>query len=172
MRKLRRISAVQLQNCKLINAFVFTIWIVHVLFLHLKCQASSLFLRLYRRVCVAPGRKPKRLFFLCHVSFLVDHWYGVHQPFSKIFSETAESVLATFHVGPQWEGVTKECTNGLGHMIKMATLPIKKKTSLKINLYQNPKSYHLETCHLPSGQNKIDKGMVDINIIWYYTHNI
>ena len=56
MRKQRRRSAAQL-----ISAFVFTSQIVQFLFfLNPKFQASSLFLRLYRPVCVGPGRKSRR----------------------------------------------------------------------------------------------------------------
>ena len=43
---------------KLISAFVFTIWIVHILFfLNPKFQASSLLLCLYSSVCVRPVQK-------------------------------------------------------------------------------------------------------------------
>ena len=46
-------------SAKLISAFVFATRIVQFLFyLHPKFQASSSFLRLYRTVCVGPGRKP------------------------------------------------------------------------------------------------------------------
>ena len=46
-------------TAKLISAFVFAIRTVHFLyFLNPKFQASSLFLGLYRPVCVGPGRKP------------------------------------------------------------------------------------------------------------------
>ena len=47
------------------------------------------------------------------------------QPFSKIFSsETAWPIIAKFYVEPPWEGVTKVCINGPGHMTKMAATPI------------------------------------------------
>ena len=51
-------------TAQLISAFVFATRIVQILFFNPKFQASSLFLRLYRPVCVAPGRKPKRPVFL------------------------------------------------------------------------------------------------------------
>ena len=45
--------------------------------------------------------------------------------FSSFFSrETALSTEAKFHVEPQWDRGTKFCSNGLGHMTKMATMPI------------------------------------------------
>ena len=71
-------------------------------------------------------------------------------PFSNVFSsETAWPIKAKFYVEPPWEGGTKVCINGPGHMTKMATTPIYGKT-LK-NLLQNQKSYDLETWHVESG---------------------
>ena len=49
----------------------------------------------------------------------------VRPPFSKIFfTETAWSIKAKFYVEPPWEGGTKVCINGTGHMTKMAAMPI------------------------------------------------
>ena len=50
---------------------------------------------------------------------------------------------------PHWEGGTKVYINGLGHMTKMAAMPIYGK-NLK-NLLQNQKSYDLETWHVSLG---------------------
>ena len=45
--------------------------------------------------------------------------------FSNIFSsETTEPIEAKFHVEPPWDGGTKVCSNGPGHMTKMAAMPI------------------------------------------------
>ena len=45
--------------------------------------------------------------------------------FSNIFSsETAWPIKAKFYVAPPWEGGTKVCINGPGHMTKMAAMPI------------------------------------------------
>ena len=45
--------------------------------------------------------------------------------FSKFFSwETAMLIEAKFHVEPQWDRGTKVCSNGPGHMTKMAAMPI------------------------------------------------
>ena len=45
--------------------------------------------------------------------------------FSNIFSsETALPIKAKFYVEPPWEGGTKVCINGPGHMTKMAAMPI------------------------------------------------
>ena len=45
--------------------------------------------------------------------------------FSNFFSwETAKPIEAKFYVEPQWNSVTKVCSNGLGHTTKMADMPI------------------------------------------------
>ena len=45
--------------------------------------------------------------------------------FSNIFSsETAWPIKAKFYVELSWEGGTKVCINGPGHMTKMAAMPI------------------------------------------------
>ena len=54
-------------------------------------------------------------------------------PFSKIFlSKTAWPIKAKFHMEPQWDGGTKVCSRGLGHMAKMAATPIYGKNPSKI----------------------------------------
>ena len=48
--------------------------------------------------------------------------------FSNFFSlETTRPVEPKFHVEPPWDGKTKACSNGLGHMTKMAAMPIYRK---------------------------------------------
>ena len=50
--------------------------------------------------------------------------------FSNIFSsETTWPIKAKFYVEPPWEGGTKVCINGPGHMTKMAARPIYGKKS-------------------------------------------
>ena len=45
--------------------------------------------------------------------------------FSNFFSwETAWPIEAKFHMEPQWHGGTKVCSNGIGHMTKIAAMPI------------------------------------------------
>ena len=45
--------------------------------------------------------------------------------FQGFFSlETARPIEAKFHVEPPWNRETKACSNGLGHMTKMAAIPI------------------------------------------------
>ena len=70
--------------------------------------------------------------------------------FKHLFSETAWPIKAKFYVEPPWEGGTKVCINGPGHMTKMAAMPIYGK-NLKNLLLQNRKSYDLETWHVVSG---------------------
>ena len=59
--------------------------------------------------------------------------------FSNVFSsETTGPIETKFHLEPPWEGGTKVCSNGPGHMTKMAAMPIygknlKKSSSPKPN---------------------------------------
>ena len=59
---------------------------------------------------------------------------------SNISSETTGPIEAKFHMEPPWDGGTKVCSNGPGHMTKMAAMPIWFK-----NLLPNPKADDLET---------------------------
>ena len=82
--------------------------------------------------------------FLAHLSrrligeLIVYPFSGVHRcrrrrcrrrrrrpPFSNVFSsETDWPIKAKFYAEPPWEGGTKVCINGPGHMTKMAAMPI------------------------------------------------
>ena len=45
--------------------------------------------------------------------------------FSGVFSsETTEPIEAKFHLKSPWDGQTKVCSNGPGHMTKVAAMPI------------------------------------------------
>ena len=45
--------------------------------------------------------------------------------FANFFSlETAKPIEAKFHMEPPWDGGTKVCSNGPGHMASMAAMPI------------------------------------------------
>ena len=71
--------------------------------------------------------------------------------FSNIFSsETTGPIEAKFHIEPPWEGGMKFCSNRLGYMTKMATMPIMVKT-LKNLLLRNRKADDLETWNAASG---------------------
>ena len=53
--------------------------------------------------------------------------------FSNIFSsETTGPIETKFHVKPPWDRGTKVCSNGPGHMTKLAAMPIYGKKNLKI----------------------------------------
>ena len=59
--------------------------------------------------------------------------------FSNIVSlKTAWQIEAKFYVEPHWDGVTKICSNDIGHMIKMAAMPIYSK-NIKISSFLEPK---------------------------------
>ena len=60
--------------------------------------------------------------------------------FSNFFSlETAMPIEANFHMGPSWDWGTKVCSNGPGHMTKMAAMPIHSKKKLKKSSSLEPK---------------------------------
>ena len=71
---------------------------------------------------------------------IVYQWSGIRrrrrrrrpQCSSIFFSETAWPIKAKFYVEPHWVGGTKFCTRHLGHMTKMAAMPIYGKNPSKI----------------------------------------
>ena len=65
-------------------------------------------------------------------------------------SETALPIKAKFYVEPPWEGGTKVCINGPGHMTRWPPCPYMVKT-FKNLLLQNQKSYDLENWHVAFG---------------------
>ena len=77
---------------------------------------------------------------------------GRRPPFtiSKIFSsETTRPIKAKLHVEHPYEGGTKVCINGQGHMTT--------KTFENL-LLQNQKAYDFETWHEASGNGALQKG--------------
>ena len=65
--------------------------------------------------------------------------------FANFFTlQTAKSIEAKFHVEPPWDGGTKFCSNGPGHMTNMAAIPYMVKT-LKNLLLWNQKANNLES---------------------------
>ena len=52
---------------------------------------------------------------------------------------------------PPWEEGKKVNINGTGHKTKIAAMPIYDKKNLKSILFQNEKSYDLETWHVALG---------------------
>ena len=57
---------------------------------------------------------------------------SIRPPFSKIFFEPALPIKAKFYVEPPWVGGMKDCSQHLGHMTKMAAMPIYGKNPSKI----------------------------------------
>ena len=61
--------------------------------------------------------------------------YVCMSTFSNILSsETTGPIEAKFHMEPPWDGGTKICSNGPGHMTKMAAMPIYGKNLEKSSL--------------------------------------
>ena len=64
-----------------------------------------------------------------------------YSTFSNFFSlETAGQIEAKCHVEPPWDEGMKGCSNGLGHMTNMATMPLYGK-NLKISSSLEPKGW-------------------------------
>ena len=59
-------------------------------------------------------------------------------------SETTEPVKVKFHMEPPWDGGTKVCSNGPGHMTKMATILIYGKNIKKILLFGSKRQITLK----------------------------
>ena len=55
----------------------------------------------------------------------------------------------SFHMEPQWDGGTKVCSTGPGHITKMAAIPYIVKT-LKTSSSPEPKADDLKTWHAAS----------------------
>ena len=71
--------------------------------------------------------------------------------FSNIISsKTTGPIEAKFHVEPSWDGGTKVCSKGPGHMTKMAAMLIYGKT-LKNLLLRNQNADDIETWYAASG---------------------
>ena len=85
-------------------------------------------------------RHIKQLHFLAHLSRRLIWWaYRIGRPPSYVVifvirrhphslnifsSETTGPITVKFHMELQWDGKTKVCSNVLGHMTTMATMPI------------------------------------------------
>ena len=65
-------------------------------------------------------------------------------------SETTGTIKVKFHMELLWDGGTKVCSNGPGHMTKVAAMPYMVKT-LKNLLLWNRKADDLETWYALSG---------------------
>ena len=70
--------------------------------------------------------------------------------FSNIFSsETTGPIKAKVHMEPPWDGGTEVCSNGPGHMTKLATIPIYHKNLKKIFFSgtKRPMTFNLGMLH-------------------------
>ena len=78
------------------------------------------------------------LIFLAHLSRRLLGDSSVHlSTFSNIFSsETIGPIDLEFHMETPKDGGTKVCSNGPGHMTKMAAMPIDAKNPLKIFIFR------------------------------------
>ena len=105
--------------CYISNVFTITIFFPCSFFVVVFCLVlANLSRRLIGELIVYPFSGVRR----CHRS-----------QFSNLFSsETAWPIKAKFNVEPPWEGGTKVCINGPGHMTKMAAMPIYGKNLKKI----------------------------------------
>ena len=102
------------------------------------------------------------LSFLAHLSRRLIWWaYRIGRPLSYVVvrrphslnifsSKTTGPIKVKFHMELLWDGWMKVCSNGLGHMTKMAAMPIYGK-NLKKFLLQNQKADDLETWYASSG---------------------
>ena len=72
---------------------------------------------------------------------LKNPWHGhpsvVVRSHCSNISKTAWPIKAKFHLMPPWVGGMKACLRYLGHMTKMATMPIYGKNPSNIGLLQN-----------------------------------
>ena len=72
---------------------------------------------------------------VCQWSVVVGRPSSVRRPQCSniFFSETARPIKAKFYVEPAWVGRTKFCSRHLGHVTKMAAMPIYSKTPSKFS---------------------------------------
>ena len=88
--------------------------------------------------------------------------------FSNISSAATEPFEAKFHMESPWDGGKKICSNGPGHMTKMAAMPIYGK-NLKNLLLRNQKADDLETWYAASGARVLPslfKCWVDLDLFY------
>ena len=75
----------------------------------------------------------------------------------NIFSETAGPIKAKFYMEPPWVRGMKVCSGDMGHMTKMAAMPIYRKNPLKV-LFSGtkvPMTLGLNMQHQVLGPNKV-----------------
>ena len=84
------------------------------------------------------------------------HWYAyrIGRPLSSVVrtlstSSPQKPIKVKFHMAPPWDGGMKVCSNGPGHMTKMAAMPIYGKNLNKSSSLE-PKGDDLETWYAAS----------------------
>ena len=77
-------------------------------------------------------------------------YQSLRRPSNIFSSETAGPIKLKFHMETPHDAGTKVCSNGPGHMTKMATMPIYGKNPLKSSL-QNQKADDLGTWYVALG---------------------
>ena len=116
--------------------------------------------------------------FLAHLSRRLIWWaYRIGRPPSSIVRCMSSSTLFNHflhrnHWASQsrmellWDGGTKVCSNGPGHMTKMVAMPIYGKNLKKINLFLwNQKADELETWYVSSGA-RVLPGLLKLWLGW------
>ena len=78
-------------------------------------------------------------------------WSGRPQCSKIFFSKTAWPIKVKFYVEPPWVGRTKVCWRHLGHMTKMAAMPIYGIKPFKNLLLQNRRADFHETWYVALG---------------------
>ena len=109
------------------------------------------------------GSSASRLLFylyllLAHLSLWANGWaYSIgrfRRPPSTLLkhfsSETTGPIETKFHTEPPWDRGTKVCSNGPGHVTKIAAMPIYGKKPFK-NLLPNQQANELRTWYTTSG---------------------
>ena len=86
---------------------------------------------------------------------------------SNISSEAAGPIEANFHVEPPWEGRTKACPNGLGHIASWPPCPCMVKTVTNLHLW-NQKADDLDTWCAAFGTRVLQKYGKIMNLGWPY----
>ena len=79
--------------------------------------------------------------------------HGLGEQKINIFYESTEPIEVKLHMEPPWVGGTKDCSQSLGHMTKMAARPIYCKNPLKFFLSKTkgPVAMGLGMQHLGHG---------------------
>ena len=95
--------------------------------------------------------------------------YVCMSTFSNIFSsETTGPIEAKLHMEPSWDVGTRVCSNGSGHMIKVAAMPIYDKNLKKIFFSgtKRPMTLKLGMQHSVHEYYQICSNLVSYAFVW------